>query len=279
MGKEKYTIGIDPHTKRGLDASRFKNNKNYPRYSVGVDEVGRGPLAGPVTVAAVAILLKSKTWKSDLLRLKGNTGSSDFPKLKDSKKLTPRQREIWFDYIQHLSNPSRMKPNNARIFDDHPNSFKVNSRNLFYAVASVSPKVIDRINISQAANLAATRAVKKILTSNKKLTTNNCKVFLDGGLYLSNELRTKNYKLKTVVRGDEKIPAIMLASIAAKVSRDRLMVKLHKKYPLYGLKQHKGYGTKKHIKAIKKYGATKTHRLTFLKKILRIKQKQAILKQ
>ena len=214
------------------------SRKLCPCYSVGVDEVGRGPLAGPVTVAAVVL---PKNLESIIKNL-------ELP-LRDSKRLSSRQREIWFDYIKA-----------------HPK--------IFYAKASVFQKTIDRINISKAANLAASRALQKLI-ARRKLPIAKCKIFLDGGLYLPKFLLSTFYFLnsKTIIRGDEKIPAIMLASIVAKVSRDRLMTRLHKKYPRYGFSQHKGYGTKKHIRAIKKYGPSKVHRLTFLKKILRIKQK------
>ena len=161
-------------------------------------------------------------------------------KLKDSKKLSPRQREVWFQYIKELS--------------------------LSYGIAAVSPKIIDKINISQAANLAATKALKKLLTDNKQLTTNNYKVFLDGGLYIKSKIKNQNFinsNFKTVIKGDEKIPAISLASIVAKVYRDKLMKKLHKKYPRYDFINNVGYGTKKHIKAIKKFGHSSIHRKSF----------------
>ena len=100
-----------------------------------------------------------------------------------------------------------------------------------------------------------------LLIKNSRLRIKNCEVFLDGGLYI------QNLKFKIIIRGDEKIPAISLASIIAKVSRDRQMINLHKKYPKYGFEKHKGYGTKKHFKAIRKHGPSKIHRLTFLKKM------------
>ncbi len=218
------------------------------RYIIGIDEVGRGALAGPVTVAAVAITVNPKPKiRNPKPKLK----------LRDSKKLSPRQREIWFQWIKEHSNI-------------------LENIGMFFTTAKVSPKVIDRINISNAANLAATRALSKLVkyfTIVKYLTKSKVEVFLDGGLYINkpttNNSRptTKNYKIKTITKGDEKIPAIMLASIIAKVTRDRMMVKLHKKYPKYNFDRHKGYGTKKHIKAIRKHGPTKVHRLAFLKKI------------
>ena len=144
------------------------------------------------------------------------------------------------------------------------------------------PKGVDRLNISQAANLAATRAFIKIcqlVSSGRtayKFESSRIPVgvYLDGGLYLkgnsavSDELINFKLKnLKTIVKGDEKYTAIKLASIVAKVTRDRYMLKLHKKYPQYGFSEHKGYGTKAHVAAIKRYGLSKFHRLTFTKNI------------
>ncbi len=189
---------------------------------IGIDEVGRGALAGPVTVAALAL---SRNLKSEL-------------PLRDSKKLSPKQREVWFDFVK--------------------------KRKIPYAIASVSPKIIDKINISNAANLAAGKAFKKLII-NYKLPITKCKVFLDGGLYLSKSLNSKFYILnsRTIVRGDEKIRAISLASIVAKVSRDRLMKKYHKKYPRYDFIHNVGYGVKKHAKSLKKYGPSPIHRRSF----------------
>lgn len=201
------------------------------KYLIGIDEVGRGALAGNVSVAALAL---RKNFKLGAWNLK----------LKDSKKLTPKQREIWFEYIKK-------------------------ELRLPFAVASIPPKKIDGINISQSANLAAGKALDALI-KNHKLKITNCEIFLDGGLYLKvagNKLKTINCKQQTIIKGDEKIPAIALASIIAKVSRDRQMKKLHKKFPKYGLESHKGYGTKAHFKAIKKHGPSKIHRLTFLKKM------------
>lgn len=191
------------------------------KYIVGIDEVGRGCLAGPVTVSAVAI-----------------PASLRFKNLRDSKKLSELQRNAWFKKIK-----------------DEPR--------IFYAKASVYPKVIDRINISKAANLAATRALSRLIIRNK---LRNIKIFLDGGLYL-------NFKLpyaKTVIKGDEKYSSVKLASIVAKVSRDRVMRQNHKKFPEYGFADHVGYGTKFHIRALKKHGICELHRLTFIKNFVKV---------
>lgn len=221
-----------------------KTRKKIVRYSVGIDEVGRGSLAGPLFVSAAAI-------PANL-----HFGNS----LKDSKKLSPKQRAEWFKKIK-----------------SHPG--------VTFAISRIYPRAIEKKNVSRAANLAALRAFKR-LTSNFQRLTSNTSVFLDGGLYLGNG-RQRILKLphrsalsprlsattvvKTVVKGDEKIPAIKIASIIAKVSRDRTMVRLAKKYPQYKFEVHKGYGTKRHIQAIKKFGPSKIHRLTFLSKYSSIK--------
>lgn len=190
------------------------------KYIIGIDEVGRGALAGPVTVAALALPSNSKL------------------KTKDSKKLSPKQREIWFKYIKK-----------------HPK--------IFYAVVSASPKIIDKINISQAANLAATRALEKLI-SYSQFSISKCKIVLDGGLYLRVDPRIYlRLSASTIIKGDEKIPAIALASIVAKVTRDRLMTRLHKKFPIYNFQKHKGYGTKAHFRALKKHGPSSIHRRSF----------------
>ncbi|MDI6717899.1 MAG: ribonuclease HII [Patescibacteria group bacterium] len=212
-------------------------------YIIGIDEVGRGPLAGPVTVCAV---LKPKK-----MRLPSICKSKKLKKipLKDSKKLRVKQREVWFKFIKQ--------------------------QNIPYAIANVGPKIIDKINISQAANLAAARALAKLIIKLQKSFNLSIfqyfNIFLDGGLKinppLSKKLMANGYSLKTVVRGDEKIPDIALASIIAKIHRDKYMRKLHKKYPQYEFDIHKGYGTKKHYKKIKKHGVSEIHRKSFLKKI------------
>ncbi len=215
------------------------------KYVIGIDEVGRGALAGPVTVAA--LLLPHNFSPCGRPPEGRQFPISNFQKkykikLKDSKKLSRKQREIWFKWIKNYSNILK----NIRIV---------------YAVASVSPKIIDKINISNAANLAATSALKALI-KNYKLRIKNCLVYLDGGLFLNSKFCILNST--TVVKGDEKIPAISLASIVAKVSRDRMMRKLHKKYPQYDFINNVGYGTKKHISAIKKYGRLPIHRKSFM---------------
>jgi len=174
----------------------------------GVDEVGRGSLIGPVYAAAV-ILNKNINKK----------------KLKDSKKLSKRNREILEKYIK---------------------------KNSSWAIGSASLNEIEKLNILNASLLAMKRAIIKL---KKKPTL----VLIDG-----NKLpKMKNYKLKSIIKGDQKISEISAASIIAKVSRDRLVGNLSKNFKKYNWSKNAGYGTKNHIAAIKKYGITKFHRKTF----------------
>ncbi len=200
------------------------------RFILGIDEVGRGCLAGPVVVAACAlpVNLKFKSFKFKV-------------PFKDSKKLSARQREEWFQWVK--ANPK-----------------------ISYAKASVYPKIIDRMNISQAANLAATRALKRLL-ANIFFFLANSKVILDGGLFVNQKsLLAGGYTLnpRTIVKADEKFNCVKLASIVAKVHRDKIMRRNHKKFPQYGFDQHVGYGTKIHVAAIRKHGYCELHRLSFL---------------
>ncbi len=204
-------------------------------YIIGIDEVGRGPLAGPVVVCALAL---SPSANRQAQRASHKTMS----RLKDSKKLNVKQREAWFNWLK-------------------------NSPDIHYSVARVYPRGIERLNISAAANLAATRAFLKVcgalsLEHSRELTT---KVYLDGGLYLRVSPRdSRRWSVTTVVRGDQKFNAVKLASIVAKVTRDVFMNRMHQKFPDYGFDVHKGYGTKSHIAALKKYGPCPAHRTTFI---------------
>ena len=145
--------------------------------------------------------------------------------LKDSKKLNKAKREILSKYIK---------------------------KNSTWAIGSASIKEIEKINILNASLLAMKRAIKKL---KKKPTL----VLVDG-----NKIpEIKNYKLKSIIKGDKKISEISAASIIAKVSRDNLITNLSKKFKKYGWSKNAGYGTKDHIVAIKKYGVTKFHRKTF----------------
>lgn len=205
------------------------------RWIIGIDEVGRGPLAGPITVAAVAAIEINEIDEShknltrfDLGILKG---------IKDSKKLSPLGREEW----------------NKKIREK-----------FMYAIASVGPVVIDRIGISRAAKIAVARCLRKLQrqSNNQRTLKNACafwKIALDGGLHAP-----KTYPhQKTIIKGDERHPLIAAASIVAKVHRDARMKRLHKKFLSYGFDQHKGYGTAHHRATIKALGLSSVHRRSF----------------
>ena len=146
-------------------------------------------------------------------------------KLKDSKKLTKEKRENLDKYIK---------------------------KNSLWSIGSASIKEIEKLNILNASLLAMTRAIKK-LKQKPKL------VLIDG-----NKIpKINNYNLKNIIKGDEKIPEISAASIIAKVSRDRLVSKMSKNFIEYSWEKNCGYGTKDHLKAIKKFGVTKHHRKKF----------------
>ena len=174
----------------------------------GVDEVGRGSLIGPVYAAAV--IFKKNIDKS---------------KIKDSKKLTKKNRKILEKYIK---------------------------KNSYWSIGSASLKEIEKLNILNASLLAMKRAIIKL---NRKSSY----VLIDG-----NKIpEIKNYNLKCIIKGDEKIPQISAASIIAKVTRDKLIKKMSKKFTRYAWDKNAGYGTKFHLKAIKKFGVTIYHRKKF----------------
>jgi ribonuclease HII len=200
-------------------------------YIIGIDEVGRGALAGPVVVAAV------------LLPARGGAAIIKAAKLgilKDSKKLSASRREAWAKYFRRHAEVD-------------------------FAIARVYPRGIERMNISAAANRAAETAFNRLIR--KYDTDSNVTIFLDGSLFLGSRAnQLKQYKqAKTVIKADEKIAAVAAASIIAKVARDRFMVKLAARYPRYHFDIHKGYGTALHRAALSKFGPCEAHRLTFLR--------------
>ena len=151
--------------------------------------------------------------------------SIDIKVLKDSKSINKKKREFLFNYIK---------------------------KNSIWAIGKVSKNEIDKLNILQATLLAMKRAIKKL----KKKPT---QILIDG-----NKIpKMDNYKIKAVIKGDQKIPSISAASIIAKVSRDRMINNLGKKFKGYYWSENYGYGTKKHLKAIKHLGITTHHRKTF----------------
>ena len=195
--------------------------KQHPvKYIVGIDEVGRGPLAGPVAVGVVVATKQA-------LRA--------FRSIKESKQLTRAQREAWFARIE------------ASV-----------SHDLRFSVAFVSARMIDQKGIAPAIRTALARALRQT-----DVRPDECTVLLDGGLHAPPEF----IQQKTIIRGDEKETAIAMASVVAKVLRDRCMYVLAKKHPQYGFERHVGYGTATHIAAIRQYGLLPEHRKTFCTRI------------
>jgi ribonuclease HII len=197
---------------------------NKPTLTIGIDEVGRGPIAGPVAVGSFIVLDKKA------LRL--------FSKVKESKQLKEKDREEWFKKIEKIRDEGLVD------FD----------------VVFQSEKIIDKNGLSFAIKNALRISLDKLVERNN-LKEENIKVLLDGGLKAPKEYTNQ----KTIIKGDEKEKVIALASICAKVLRDRKMKKFSKKYPQYKLDINKGYGTKVHYEAINKYGLLSLHRRTFLK--------------
>ncbi|MCI6228187.1 MAG: ribonuclease HII [Candidatus Faecousia sp.] len=177
----------------------------------GVDEAGRGPLAGPVCAAAVVL--------PEHLQIPGLT---------DSKKLTDKKRRELFPIIQEQA--------------------------VAYGIGLASEQEIDEINILQATFLAMGRALEQLSVRPEI-------ALIDG-----NRETDFGLPVKTVVKGDSLSANIAAASVLAKVTRDNLMLELAQQYPEYGFDIHKGYGTKAHYEALRKYGPCPIHRRSFLKK-------------
>lgn len=222
----KRIIGCDeaPHrfakagAKRGKQAAR-QDTFIKPRLLIGVDEAGRGAWAGPLVAAAVCLKSRRKF---------------DYPLIRDSKKLSARQREEVFDYLQH----------NCEI-----------------GVAIVDAKEINTVGLQRANVLAVERAVYSLL-SDYSGATMNYKIFIDyiGGFKTYTTLKN-NYALHKF--GETKYKEIAAASIIAKVTRDRLMSALVNQFPDYKFDVHKGYGTAQHKQALSVFGVSDIHRIQY----------------
>lgn len=195
------------------------------KYIIGIDEAGRGPLAGPVSVG-VALIPVDFDWKL-------------LPGVGDSKKLSPKKRLVIFELTQKLKQEGRLD----------------------YSVSLVSAKRIDTFGIVPSVNQALLESLEVVMLRNQLAKDENVAVKLDGGLkapasYLYQE---------TIIKGDDKELIIGLASIMAKVTRDNYMEKIAKKadFSSYSFEIHKGYGTKMHLEAIKENGLSSEHRTSF----------------
>ncbi len=189
-------------------------------WTIGVDEAGRGPLAGPVAVGVFAI-----PNEFDMTLLTG---------IRDSKKLSERQRESWHARISNMTGA-------------------------LWSVALVDAAHIDSFGIVDAIRTATSRALEDL-----NLDPSQCEVLLDGGLLAPDAY----HKQTTIIRGDVTEPAISAAAIMAKVARDRYMCTQSEQYPLYGFQTHKGYGTSLHVEAIRSHGLSMLHRVSFCRRLL-----------
>ncbi len=210
---------------------------------IGLDEVGRGALAGPVV--AVAFFVKRQFFLSNSQKIK--IFFADWKKevkniIKDSKSLNSQKREKLYRYFLNL------KPE------------------VEWGRGVVSEKIIDKINILEATKLAMKRAIRSLERKIKKNFNQQNQDFLknsfliiDGNISLEDVLIPQ----KSIIKGDEKIFSCAAASIIAKVERDRIMVNYNKKYSGYWFNKNKGYGTKKHLEMLKKKGPSEIHRQTF----------------
>ncbi len=189
------------------------------KYLLGVDEAGRGPLAGPVAVGVVAVQ-------------EGFDILAAFPGLNDSKKLSEKKREALYELLLVEGKRGTVRA----------------------TVCFGSEKTIDERGIAYAVFSALSRGVRSLAPRPEEV-----KIVLDGSLRAP-----KAYAQETIIGGDASVPAIMLASVAAKVARDRLMHKLSAAYPQYGFETHKGYGTKAHFAAIEEHGLSPIHRRSFV---------------
>ncbi len=187
-------------------------------YVAGIDEAGRGPLAGPVVAGAVLIL------ERDFKEVK------KIKSVKDSKQLAEKKRKEVYNNL-------------------------VDSHKVKWGIGIVSEKVIDKINIFEATKIAMTKAVKDMEKRNKIKVDF---LVLDGRMKINIDK-----KQKSIVKADSRVFSCSAASIIAKVTRDEIMIRYDKKYPEYNFKKHKGYGTKEHMKKIKKHGICPIHRRSF----------------
>lgn len=194
---------IYPHTKEEQELI-----ENGYKFIAGIDEAGRGALAGPVVAAAVVMPISH-------LHLTG---------VRDSKLLSPKKRDELYE--------------------------KILENCLGFGIGIVENDIIDEINIYQASKLAMKKAVEALSKKPDYLLIDAMKLNV-------------STPQKSIIKGDMICYSIATASILAKVTRDRLMIEFHEKYPEYEFDKHKGYGTKIHNEALKKYGYCKIHRLSY----------------
>jgi ribonuclease HII len=197
------------------------------RYVVGVDEVGRGPLAGPVVAAAATILPYGSERRDEVL----------WRIVRDSKTLSPSQRDRAYAFIL---------------------------KRFVVGIGRMSVQTIDRVNILQASFLAMKSALADLRRKTRnvfgeEMFSKSAMVLIDGNM----EVPNVHWEQRAIVSGDSSVLSIAAASIVAKVVRDREMIALAKMYPKYGFDRHKGYGTREHMEALRRFGPLPEHRTSF----------------
>jgi len=210
------------------------NMRNLPKqikYIIGIDEVGRGPIAGPMTLGAVVVT------RAQYLKLGREAWRQSRHGL-DSKSMSESRRE---EYYKLFTKEQR-------------------EGNILYKTTSVSARTIDKKGITAGARIAISHLLNSIKIHRVVLCKSNCLVLLDGGLMAPASWPHQ----ETIIKGDSKETLIGMASIIAKVTRDRYMRRQHAKYPQYNFASHKGYGTRAHYLVLAKHGPTPLHRLTFI---------------
>lgn len=199
------------------------------RYIIGIDEVGRGPLAGPVVACAATVrnfqfLISNFQCDSEEEKM--------WNLIRDSKTLSEKQREKAFDFIHGR-------------FD--------------VGIGIVSAETIDRVNILEATFLAMKSALSQLLKKLPREAAEQCYLLIDGNQLISN----CSHHQEAIVGGDGVVKSIAAASIVAKVTRDRMITEYDREYPGYGFAGHKGYGTKVHMDALRRLGPCPIHRMSF----------------
>ncbi len=223
-----------PKKRKVSAGSTFILEKDFAKqgftHIVGTDEVGRGPLCGPVL--ACAAMFKDINFEIPADKQK------QFDLIRDSKKVSEKQREEIFDFIQE---------------------------HFHIGIGLCDHETIDRVNILEASFLSMKKAVSDLIRNKSKVESQKLKaeeriiILVDGNKEIPN-LSMEQY---AVIGGDKLVKSISAASIVAKVTRDRMMKEFAVKYPQYGLEKHMGYGTKIHMDALVKYGPCEIHRKSF----------------
>jgi ribonuclease HII len=210
---------------------QFEKNlyKNNIKYIAGVDEVGRGPLAGPLVVSAVLLDIEriSYLFNEDFTNYDVLPESSAiYTQINDSKQLTSAKRLRLNEFIRNEA--------------------------LDYSIVEISHTQVDEFGMSEALQIAFYDSIKKLTKKPEHVLTDSLEI-----------KRLTSTHQTNIIRGDSLSISIAAASIVAKVYRDSLMIKLHDLYPHYGFDRNKGYGTKEHMEALKKHGPCDIHRKSF----------------